>query len=665
LPLNGINVAAETKSLTLNQVHTVTVTREQPSILTFTPTQTGYYTLTSFSNDDPYCMLYKGNEELAFGDDTAEHRNFCLKAKLEAGVTYKYAVDIYNCDVTTIDVKLEKSPYVTDIKVTAPPVYTTYFKGYTEDYFSADGMELMLTLSDGSTEAWTFSENYLWGGLFDLSIDASKMETTGEVSLFMDEAKSKLDVTVLDKTVKTLEVIDENFTPLVFESDGFWTYDDDFNDYFYYFSNYENLGLKITYSDNSVEIFDSITEEMGAYYANYYDNQETQHWTINGKKNTVTIEFLNAKVNYNVKVVENPVKSITLNQAPTRQYISGDPNYGYTYDGEYFFYPEDLTGLKFTVNFKNGTKKTYTYNDIDKDGFSIDGYWLELDYDYFAEPGKVPVTLRYRGCEVSYNVTLKASGVSKVEFIKAPTVKSFDFSNFTPDYLGAQFKITYTNGKTKTVTISKSNSEYIHDYELGENIVRIAVDQSYAEIVTYCYDDECETVLTYLDASSTEYDFVTYENNTFRKVEALSFKPNGQITVKVTNSDNSTETLNLIPESVSRTDYGDSVETAMVASTEKGITNSYFVMYEDNLGVFELDVLNKYFVIEVESVKGDFDYSGKIDLSDVVILAQYSAGWNITCDDSAMNINGDSETNLQDVVYLAQYVAGWQGVEIK
>ena len=58
---------------------------------------------------------------------------------------------------------------------------------------------------------------------------------------------------------------------------------------------------------------------------------------------------------------------------------------------------------------------------------------------------------------------------------------------------------------------------------------------------------------------------------------------------------------------------------------------------------------------------GDINDSGaQPDLDDVVVLAQVVAGWqNVTHNEAALDVNGDSDVTLDDVVLLAQFVAGW------
>ena len=67
---------------------------------------------------------------------------------------------------------------------------------------------------------------------------------------------------------------------------------------------------------------------------------------------------------------------------------------------------------------------------------------------------------------------------------------------------------------------------------------------------------------------------------------------------------------------------------------------------------------------DISFLPGDIDTSGEVNLSDVVALAQYLAGWNVDCQTEALDPNGDTNCNLKDVVHLAKYVAKWEGIEL-
>ena len=76
--------------------------------------------------------------------------------------------------------------------------------------------------------------------------------------------------------------------------------------------------------------------------------------------------------------------------------------------------------------------------------------------------------------------------------------------------------------------------------------------------------------------------------------------------------------------------------------------------------------LNNFTVLELrepkESAKivyGDVNSDGAIDVKDVVLFAQYLAGWDVSLDLDAADCNNDGETNIKDIVLLAQHLAGW------
>ena len=62
---------------------------------------------------------------------------------------------------------------------------------------------------------------------------------------------------------------------------------------------------------------------------------------------------------------------------------------------------------------------------------------------------------------------------------------------------------------------------------------------------------------------------------------------------------------------------------------------------------------------------GDINGDTKINLKDLVTIAQYAAGWeNVEFNDLALDVNGDYTVDLQDVNHLARYLAGWEDAVI-
>jgi len=61
---------------------------------------------------------------------------------------------------------------------------------------------------------------------------------------------------------------------------------------------------------------------------------------------------------------------------------------------------------------------------------------------------------------------------------------------------------------------------------------------------------------------------------------------------------------------------------------------------------------------------GDVDDDGLTNLNDLVTIAQYVAGWDVSVNEYAADANGDKVTDLADVNRLAQYLAGWKDIEL-
>ncbi len=121
----------------------------------------------------------------------------------------------------------------------------------------------------------------------------------------------------------------------------------------------------------------------------------------------MTVSLLGAQTKIPVRIYECPFVDVTVNSAPTRQYIFGDENYGEIYDAddsEYYLYPFDISGLSFTVEYKDGTTRTFDDDDFDLGYLEIDDYPFEVDYIVCDAVGTYEVTLQYKGYNINYDI---------------------------------------------------------------------------------------------------------------------------------------------------------------------------------------------------------------------------------------------------------------------
>ncbi len=98
---------------------------------------------------------------------------------------------------------------------------------------------------------------------------------------------------------------------------------------------------------------------------------------------------------------------------------------------------------------------------------------------------------------------------------------------------------------------------------------------------------------------------------------------------------------------------GLNTEVALMFSyTSNEISSPESCVYFDNFCLYAYDAKD-------EVVNGDADGTGEIDMEDVAVLSRYLAGWEVDCNESALDVSGDGAVNLFDLVLLSQFVAGW------
>ena len=222
--------------------------------------------------------------------------------------------------------------------------------------------------------------------------------------------KVNLPITVKKNNIKNIQYVSGKVTCLE-NTDGeqYDTY------YYYYYDVPSSITLKINYTDGTSKTA-SINDRIDCQYFETYSDQDEKPWVL-GDKNSLTVSYLGFTTKVPVSVIKNPVERVELVSSPTRKYIYGDSKFGASYENnEYELYANDLTGLSFKVYYKNGTSKTFTHNDIDKDGM-VNGfmfttyYWL-----YNPQIGDSTIEARYMGFNFEYKIeVLEASHVHKAD----------------------------------------------------------------------------------------------------------------------------------------------------------------------------------------------------------------------------------------------------------
>ncbi|MBR6620679.1 MAG: bacterial Ig-like domain-containing protein [Clostridia bacterium] len=281
-------------------------------------------------------------------------------------VTAQYKINSYTVTVTCDENKGTATgggtyDYATLITLEAAPADGCYFAGW------FDG-ETLLSTSD----------------IYIYSVPAKNVELT---AVF---AKEEIKLTSI--AVNTLPEKTEYFKGNVLDKTG--------------------LTLKATYSDGSTAIIDS--------------GFTCSPMVLNtAGKQTITVSYGGKTCTFNVTVKAVELVKIEVKTLPTKtEYFVGDTL--------------NTTGLTLTATYNNGTTETIT------SGFTCSPTKL-------TTAGKQTITVSYGGKTCTFDVTVKAVELVKIEVKTLPTKTEY-FVGDMLDTTGLTLTATYNNGTTETIT---------------------------------------------------------------------------------------------------------------------------------------------------------------------------------------------------------------------
>lgn len=532
-----------------------------------------------------------------------------------------------------------------------------YFYYY---YDGIDKAKILVTYNDGSTEyVYPYKE---YNGYY-VSVDDNQHEkawTRGGDNYVTVEYlgfEVEVPVVILPNPVASIELAKPS-SKLFYENvDGYFNTDDNDIEYFNYSCEtnaFKDAEIKINYTDGT-----SKTANVGDYIDGYFVGidvyQRINHWTVGGS-NYAKVLFMGKEVQMPVKVVQNPVESITINSAPTRVYVFGDQNYGNTE----ILNPIDYTGLKFTVNYKNGTKKTYTGEEIEYG--KLDGYSVSAKLKERVKIGSNAVTFSYMGKTAEYNVTVKESGIASIEVVKLPTNPVYS-NYYVPDWRGLQIKVTYTNGKSQIGTLKDGNMVYGINNFFGP-YVGFDFNGVIGLISSRWIKDGNRYIISLAD-KSCEVTGLTYrEDKRVTDVEVENFSESAKdIIFKLTYEGGTKEDVPVID--VKFNDYTFRKQSKyIIAQTSKGmieftIPNHELVNTDIILSVFDINVKEKGAdePYPDDRVIGDVNGDGVVDILDATKIQMYASSKIVLNQDQlyCADVNDDGNVDVLDAAQIQKF----------
>ncbi len=383
----------------------------QYKYFSFTPDESGYYAFYCENNDyeeeNPHAFLYDSQWNLIDkDDDSGEGRNFSLSAYLEKDKTYYLeASEVFHVIDFGYSISVKKTEVIVDTEVVEQPTKMTYYDGFVEEMIDYSGLKLRFTYSDGTTLDWEYNEEII-GTTVELSVCK---DDNGKYYVYILAGFScnQFDLDVVENPVESIEL--HSMTPIqLYENiSGYKDYDRygyEF-DYIYRYKMPEDTLMQINYKDGReeiVSIFDEFDDRKFTYYDKQLKNYEPDEvWSFG--KNPIYVEYYGAQTIIYADVVENPVEKLTLNSVPTRKYVYGSGAFGGKDGDGYRFRPDDLTGLSFTMHFKDGTTKVLTDKDIQNE-VMLDGYYYDVEWITIRKGGTYEATFTYFEKELKYDV---------------------------------------------------------------------------------------------------------------------------------------------------------------------------------------------------------------------------------------------------------------------
>lgn len=469
-------------------------------------------------------------------------------------------------------------------------------------------------------------------------------------------AEVKVPAVVSPSPVKSIELVNASDKKFIENADGYESTDEDENTYFYYFiRGIEDAVIKINYTDGTSKTA-HYGDSIDGYVVGCKADQQSKPWKL-GSDNYVTIYFMDKETQMPVTVEESPVESITVDSVPTKQYILGD----YFYGTKLYLNPLDYKGLKFTVNFKDGSKKTYTGEEIKNN--MLDGHDLTIEAENPPKIGQVPVSLSYMAAKAQYNVTVKESDFASIEIIKLPEKPVFS-EYYEPDWRGLQMKVTYKNGTSKIGTLKDGNIIHGYSNRLGlytgfdfDGVIGV-LTRRWIEYDKYSYR------ITLADVSCDIDGLTRRDDKRVTDVEVENFSESAQnMLLKVTNEDGSKEEIRLTK--ILFNDYPRSNQIRyVIAETDKGEMTLTIPNHE----VLQTDVLLTVFGISVKEKKpdpepgdkpiiGDANGDGVVDILDATLIQKYTVDKASLTDAQkyVADVNDDSIVDILDATDIQKY----------
>lgn len=520
--------------------------------------------------------------------------------------------------------------------------YLTQGEDYISYFFcdSATGLKEKVSISSSQTYSVTLRKQ-VWN-----------IGTENYISVTYRGFECRIPVSVINAeslNITKIEPADGTVLRFIENSHG----DDGSGTFIYYI--YENelseIKVDITYSENGSERTEKNIPLNKSYNGirfncGEYEQQQETPW-LPGQDNYLKVSYGGFEFNIPVVIEKEGafIKSAEVIEQPVYRY--GDRKHGSFDDGTYYFYPKMRDGfkIKLTYNDDNNTEVVLDSSMLDSEG-KINGKRIEFDFGYDGMTGyseTVEWILNYGTLNIPVTLKLEKPVVADLTVKKAPPAPKYGF--ISPDFIGTEIEITYSDNGKKTVTFDAQNT-YV-DPDTGKVAVNTDDGTMFAEYISYYNSYQ----FTFRDAAcvskaigTPEYDadsvsgveFVNETKNIIGSVIRISFYDGKAIEL----------TLNYAAGTFDTQGWG-------MALTDYGYMRFYRYGYRDN----SLEFYRLRYSLKISSAAGDMNGDGSVDIRDMVCLKKYFAGMAEICKRNA-DVTVDGSISAEDMSELKKFLLG-------
>lgn len=337
-----------------------------------------------------------------------------------------------------------------------------------------------------------YENHWLVGNEYEITVECNGLTTTTSVS-------------IVENPVASIEFTPVNPIEYMEETNGYFEYDENGDEYYYYYSPSFEIGdiLKITYKDGTVTEYTYVgwLDDSNAYFESsdgvrinaedvkQNDDQYINHWSL-GSDNYFTVEYLAATYNVPVTITENPIASIEFIPLNPVEYLENTNGY-FQYDSngeEYFDYytPSFEIGDILRINNKDGTIEEYSYI----------GWQEDLGESYFESSNGALIS--------QYNVNCYS-----YQYNEHWTVGSDNY--YEIEYLGStcQVPVTITENPYVSAVYTPVNGSYSLTEGIDSDIHYDRFDEEF-NFYNLSFENGDKITLVLNDGSSVVYSYNEY-----------------------------------------------------------------------------------------------------------------------------------------------------------